>query len=119
MRAVRPGIPKGAALPQQRPGPILNAAAIAGANSLRRQISAVFRDEGVMQSEGNTNERAGRPASGGHEITKRVALLAFLISLVLIPLYLVHDLVTERYERSQAVADEVASQWGQQQLIAG
>jgi inner membrane protein len=72
-----------------------------------------------MQREGNTNARADGPVSGGHEITKRVVLLAFLISLVLIPLYLVHDLVTERYERSQAVADEVASQWGQQQLIAG
>ena len=56
---------------------------------------------------------------GGFEITKRVIVLGVLIALVLIPLYMVHDMVVERYDRSQQVADEVASQWGQQQLIAG
>ncbi len=72
-----------------------------------------------MQNEGAANERAGGSRRGGYEMTKRVGLLVFLISLVLIPLYLVHDLVTERYARSQSVAEEVAGQWGQQQLIAG
>src|SRR5690242_18560437 len=56
---------------------------------------------------------------GGFEITRRVIVLGVLIALVLIPLYMVHDMVMERYDRSQQVADEVASQWGQQQLIAG
>ena len=52
-------------------------------------------------------------------MTKRVIVLGVLIALVLIPLYMVHDLVMERYDRSQSVANEVASQWGGQQLIAG
>ncbi len=56
---------------------------------------------------------------GGFEVTKRVIVLGLLIALVLIPLYMVHDMVLERYDRSQSVADEVASEWGQQQLIAG
>jgi inner membrane protein len=78
-----------------------------------------MQDGGKMLDEGNIQNGAGGATRGGHEITKRVFLLAFLIALVLIPLYLVHDLVMERYDRSQSVADEVASQWGQQQLIAG
>jgi inner membrane protein len=56
---------------------------------------------------------------GGFEVTKRVIVLGLLIALVLIPLYMVHDMVLERYDRSQSVANEVASEWGQQQLIAG
>jgi inner membrane protein len=56
---------------------------------------------------------------GGFEITKRIIVLGLLIALVLIPLYMVHDMVMERYDRSLAVADEVAGQWGGQQLIAG
>jgi inner membrane protein len=77
-----------------------------------------------MPAEGklpNDNLPMPEPANlrGGSEITKRVILLGLLMALVLIPLYLVHDLVMERYDRSQAVAEDVASQWGQQQLIAG
>ncbi len=56
---------------------------------------------------------------GGFEVTKRIIVLGVLIALVLIPLYMVHDMVMERYDRSQMVADEVASQWGQEQTIAG
>jgi inner membrane protein len=64
---------------------------------------------------------AATPARGrgGFEVTKRIIVLGLLIALVLIPLYMVHDMVMERYDRSLAVADEVASQWGGQQLIAG
>ena len=70
------------------------------------------------------NEETGRSGPscggrGGFEVTKRVIVLGVLIALVLIPLYMVHDMVMERYDRSLAVADEVASQWGGQQLIAG
>ena len=77
-----------------------------------------------MTNEG-TNPNDGRPrhartqGRGGVEITKRVCILGVLVALVLVPLYMVHDLVMERYDRSQSVADEVASQWGQQQLISG
>ena len=69
----------------------------------------------------NEETTAALPARGrgGFEITKRVIVLGLLIALVLIPLYMVHDMVMERYDRSLAVADEVASQWGGQQLIAG
>ncbi len=58
-------------------------------------------------------------ARGGFEITKRVIVLGVLIAIVLIPLYMVHDMVMERYDRSQQVAQEVASQWGEAQMIAG
>jgi inner membrane protein len=77
-----------------------------------------MQDEGTIPA-GGQPRALGNRGRGGVEITKRVCILGILIALVLIPLYLVHDMVMERYDRSQAVADEVASQWGQQQLVAG
>ena len=71
-----------------------------------------------MQMVGGTPVTQPR-GRGGFKITKRVIVLGILVALVLIPLYMVHDLVTERYDRSLSVASEVSGQWGAEQLIAG
>ncbi len=63
----------------------------------------------------------GDPAAGraGFEITKRVLFLAFLIGIMLIPLYMIRGLVEERFGLSQSVAAAIAGLWGGPQLVAG
>lgn len=47
----------------------------------------------------------------------RLALLAVLALLLLIPLFMVRSLVSERQDRAKEVRDEIASKWGKEQTL--
>lgn len=47
----------------------------------------------------------------------RLALLAILALLLLIPLFMVRNLVSERQDRAKEVRDEIASKWGKEQTL--
>jgi inner membrane protein len=55
----------------------------------------------------------------GFDISKRVAMLGILILITLIPLNMVGDLVHERSARRYEVENQIASQWGGWQIVAG
>src|SRR5262245_34293941 len=75
----------------------------------------------MQSANGEPGGFRGDPAAGhaGFEVTKRVLFLAFLISSMLIPLYMIRGLVEERFGLSQDVASAIASLWGGPQLVAG
>ena len=47
----------------------------------------------------------------------RLAVLAFLALLLLIPLFMVRNLVSERQDRAKEVREEIASKWGKEQTL--
>jgi len=62
----------------------------------------------------------GRPwAGGGFDVTKRVVVLGILVLVMLIPLAMIGDTVTERSERRYQVENEIEGQWGSSQAVAG
>jgi len=62
----------------------------------------------------------GRPwAGGGFDVSKRVVVLSILVLVMLIPLSMIGDLVAERAARRATVEGEIASLWGDTQLIGG
>jgi len=63
----------------------------------------------------------GRPwaTGGGFDVTRRVIVLGILVLVMLIPLAMVGDMVTERSERRYQVESEIAGSWGGNQAIGG
>jgi inner membrane protein len=62
----------------------------------------------------------GRPwAGGGFDVTRRVIVLGVLVLVMLIPLAMIGDTVTERSDRRYQVESEIAGLWGGSQAIAG
>ena len=63
----------------------------------------------------------GRPwaAGGGFDVTRRVVVLGILVLVMLIPLAMIGDTVTERSERRYQVESEIAGLWGSNQTIGG
>jgi inner membrane protein len=57
--------------------------------------------------------------AAGFEATKRAAFLGLLMLVLLIPLSMIEDLVTERENRKLEVDSEITSQWGGPQTILG
>lgn len=55
----------------------------------------------------------------GFEATKRAVFLGLLMLVLLIPLNMIEDLVTERENRKLEVDSEITSQWGGPQTILG
>jgi len=58
-------------------------------------------------------------AGGGFDVTKRVIVLGVLVLVMLIPLAMIGDMVTERSERRDQVETEIAGLWGGSQTIGG
>jgi inner membrane protein len=58
-------------------------------------------------------------AGGGFDVTKRVIVLGILVLVMLIPLAMIGDMVTERSNRRYQVENEVAGLWGGSQTIGG
>jgi inner membrane protein len=62
----------------------------------------------------------GRPwAGGGFDVTRRVIVLGILVLVMLIPLAMITDTVTERANRRYQVENEIAGLWGGSQTIGG
>jgi inner membrane protein len=62
----------------------------------------------------------GRPwAGGGFDVTRRVIVLGVLVLVMLIPLAMIGDTVTERSDRRYQVESEIAGLWGGSQAIGG
>jgi inner membrane protein len=62
----------------------------------------------------------GRPwAGGGFDVTRRVIVLGILVLVMLIPLAMITDTVTERSNRRYQVENEIAGLWGGNQTIGG
>jgi inner membrane protein len=57
--------------------------------------------------------------AAGFEATKRAVFLGLLMLVLLIPLSMIEDLVTERENRKLEVDSEITSQWGGPQTILG
>ena len=58
-------------------------------------------------------------AGGGFDVTKRVIVLGVLALVMLIPLAMIGDMVTERSDRRYQVESEIAGLWGGNQTIGG
>lgn len=54
-----------------------------------------------------------------NSVSGKLMLSGFLVLVLLIPLFMVGDLIGEREERSVSVQQEIASKWGKRQNIAG
>jgi len=63
----------------------------------------------------------GRPwaTGGGFDVTRRVIVLGILVLVMLIPLAMIGDMVTERSDRRYQVESEIAGLWGGNQAIGG
>ena len=57
--------------------------------------------------------------TAGFEATKRAVFLGLLMLVLLIPLSMIEDIVTEREDRKLEVDSEITSQWGGPQTILG
>lgn len=55
----------------------------------------------------------------GFDISKRVVMLGILILIMLIPLTMIGDLVSERSVRRYEVENQIAGQWGESQIVGG
>jgi inner membrane protein len=55
----------------------------------------------------------------GFDISKRVVMLGILILIMLIPLTMISDLVSERSYRRYEVENQIAEQWGGYQVVSG
>ncbi|MBP6694254.1 MAG: inner membrane CreD family protein, partial [Saprospiraceae bacterium] len=53
------------------------------------------------------------------QITLKLVLITFLVLFLLIPKFMILDLISERENMSAKVTDEVAVGWGNQQVITG
>lgn len=54
-----------------------------------------------------------------HSIGARLSIIAFLSLLLLIPSFLIQDLISERNDRRDSVAEEISQKWGKEQTIIG
>lgn len=54
-----------------------------------------------------------------HSIGTRLFVIAFLTLVLLIPSFLIQNLISERENRRDSVADEISQKWGNEQVIAG
>ena len=62
----------------------------------------------------------GRPwTGGGFDVTRRVIVLGILVLVMLVPLAMIGDTVTERSERRYQVENEIAELWGGAQAVGG
>lgn len=62
----------------------------------------------------------GRPwAGGGFDVTRRVIVLGILVLVMLVPLAMIGDTVTERSDRRYQVENEIANLWGGSQAVGG
>ena len=60
----------------------------------------------------------GRPwAGGGFDVTRRVIVLGILVLVMLVPLAMIGDTVTERSDRRYQVENEIANLWGGNQAV--
>lgn len=54
-----------------------------------------------------------------HSIGARLAIIAFLSIIFLIPSLLIQELISERKNRRDSVAEEISQKWGKEQTITG
>ncbi len=54
-----------------------------------------------------------------HSIGARLSIIAFLTLVLLIPSFLIQDLISERESRRDSVVEEVSQKWGKGQTITG
>lgn len=54
-----------------------------------------------------------------HSIGARLAIIAFLSIIFLIPSFLIQELISERKNRRDSVAEEISQKWGKEQTITG
>ena len=54
-----------------------------------------------------------------HSASFRIVIIALLVILMLIPLMMVSNIVSERGARQQAIVSDIASTWGQYQVLKG
>lgn len=54
-----------------------------------------------------------------HSIGARLSIIAFLSLLLLIPSFLIQNLISERNDRRNSVAEEISQKWGKEQTIIG
>lgn len=54
-----------------------------------------------------------------HSIGARLAIIGLLSLILLIPSFLIQDLISERENRRMSVADEISQKWGKKQTITG
>ncbi|HYD05765.1 MAG TPA: inner membrane CreD family protein, partial [Reyranella sp.] len=71
------------------------------------------------QPNGQPWHRSFGLGAAGFEATKRAVFLGLLMLVLLIPLSMIEDLVTERENRKLEVDSEITSQWGGPQTILG
>jgi len=54
-----------------------------------------------------------------NSVMLKLGVILFLVLLLLIPMALVNELITERKERELSVSHEIASKWGGRQVVSG
>jgi len=54
-----------------------------------------------------------------HSLGARLSIIALLTLILLIPSLLIQDLISERKNRRDAVAEEVSQKWGNEQIVTG
>lgn len=54
-----------------------------------------------------------------NSVILKLGIILFLVLLLLIPMESVKDLIRERKNRDQAVSNEIASKWGNKQVVSG
>lgn len=54
-----------------------------------------------------------------HSMAARLAIIGFLTMVLLIPSFLIQDLISEREHRRDSVAGEISEKWGKEQVITG
>ncbi len=81
----------------------------------RRPIHQYYSSEKTHQQ----MEQATKPTSNQHQIMYKGLLTAGLMLLLLIPMIVVNNLITERKQRRSQIVDEVSNQWAKSQTIAG
>ncbi|PRD57322.1 cell envelope integrity protein CreD [Sphingobacterium gobiense] len=54
-----------------------------------------------------------------NSVILKLGIILFLVLLLLIPMESVKDLIRERKNRDQAVSNEIASKWGNRQVVSG
>lgn len=54
-----------------------------------------------------------------HSIGARLSIIGFLTFILLIPSFLIQELISERQNRRDSVAEEISKKWGREQTITG
>lgn len=67
----------------------------------------------------NGNQVIKHPNAENNRQLLKLALIAFIILLLLIPVAWISSIIRERYHRKESVVSEIAGKWGASQIVSG